>query len=160
MAVFVEGMTCRLCGERMESSQHLTAFRPFVANHLDPLWLFSDGVFHDSCFNRHPLAEKALARSNELDRQTRVWPPSCVACERSITNPEDHFAFGHLTEREHNPLYAYNYLHLHRSCMRHWPELSRVHLLLEELQRSGTWDGPALTHMLDEIRKAEREGGI
>src|SRR5579884_676522 len=107
MAIFVEGMKCRLCGKAMHMNQEHIAFPAFVPNQLDPLSLFDDATFHTECFHRHPLAGKSLARLHELEENISVWPPVCAICNRTITDPDDYFTFSHLTEDKAAPLHRY-----------------------------------------------------
>lgn len=155
MAVFVEGMACTLCGKPMHGGQDLVAFESFVPNLLDPIAAFNDGVFHVACFRAHPLADQAVARSNEVQERALDRPPRCAICERTIGDPDDYLAFGHLIADQTHPLFPYNYLQVHLSCLQDWPETPRVQKLLEDLQRSGAWEGPALTNLLAQMEKAQ-----
>jgi hypothetical protein len=47
----------------------------------------------------------------------------------------------------------YNYAQFHRAHLVEWPDLSAVYRQLEELQRSGTWQGRALGWLLAELRE-------
>jgi hypothetical protein len=154
VAIFIEGMTCPLCGTPMWTNpgQEIVCFSPLVSNLRDPLILFDDGCFHEHCFSRHPLAEKALARQQELLEHSKPWPPSCAVCGHTITHPDDFFTLGHLTEDEDHPLYRFNYLKTHIRCLSEWEDLGRVIDLLEALNRSEIWDGPALDRLLSEMR--------
>lgn len=153
MALFVEGTECPLCGRPIYRNQEPILFPPFVSNQADPLWLFSDGVFHSDCFLRHPLADSALARLARFKEHSKIWPPFCALCHNRIDNPDQHFTFGHLTDDDNNPLKNYNYLHLHKDCMRNWQELSDIYNRLVSFQQSGLWQGSVLHRMIAEIDK-------
>jgi hypothetical protein len=156
MALFVEGMECMLCGKPMDRSagQEVVMFRRLASNHLDPLWPMSDGAFHAECFRRHPLAGRVERRIRELEEHASPWPPLCTVCGTRITHPADFFGFGPLTDDPEDPLAAYNYRYLHASCLREWSEASRARELLEQLQASGRWGGPALLNLLAEMARA------
>jgi hypothetical protein len=160
VALFIEGMACPLCDKPMETNRgrEIVCFSPFVSNLRDPLYFFHDGCFHEHCFSRHPLAEKALARQREMLERCKPWPPPCALCGSIITKPDDFFTLGHLTEEEDHPLHRFNYFRAHVQCLSHWKELGHVIDLVEELKRSGTWEGTALDYLLDEMRPAFRAG--
>jgi hypothetical protein len=140
VALFIEGMACPLCDKPMETNRgrEIVCFSPFASNLRDPLYFFHDGCFHEHCFSRHPLAEKALARQREMLERCKPWPPPCALCGSIITKPDDFRA--------------------HVQCLSHWKELGHVIDLVEELKRSGTWEGTALDYLLDEMRPAFRAG--
>lgn len=152
MALVVYGMECLLCGRPMEEGQRLVAFPPFVGNELDPLWIFNDGAFHAACFESHPLAEKALARSEEAISNGQPDKRICVVCGRRIDNPDDYLGVGHLVDDVRDPLFRYNYTQAHRSCLPQWSDLREFYELLEALKRSGDWRGPSLDRILRDLR--------
>jgi hypothetical protein len=151
MAIFISGVPCRLCGEPMSSAQDVVMFGAFVANQAAPLLLFSDGSFHAACFQRHPLADAALARYQEC--QERISPSKriCIACERLITDPDDYLGVGHLVDDPAHPLNSLNYAHFHRTCLPRWPGVQGLLKELETLNVSGTWKGAALEKLIGEI---------
>jgi hypothetical protein len=134
--------------------QEIVCFSPFISNLRDPLYLFHDGCFHKSYFSRHPLAQKALSRYREVKEHSKPWPPPCALCSEIITDPDDFFTLGHLVDEEDHPLHRFNYLKTHTRCLPQWSELWRVTDLVEELRRSGTWDGCALDYLLHEMSSA------
>jgi predicted nucleic acid-binding Zn ribbon protein len=154
MAIIVDGMMCSLCGKPIEKGQQIIAFASFVANELDPLWIFNDGAFHSECFYKHPLAEKAQARQKEVLEQLGPGNRFCVVCKRKIIDHDDYFTLGHLTEDERHPLYRYNYVQAHRSHLSKWSELPYVYELIVDLERSSTWRGNTLNRLLIELRES------
>lgn len=154
MAIIVDGMKCPLCGKPLEEWQQIVAFSPFVNNERDPLWVFSDGAFHAQCFLNHPLAEKAQARQKEILERLGPGNRFCVVCGREITDPDDYFTVGHLTEDENHPLYRYNYTQAHRSHLNTWSEMSYVYELIEDLKHTQTWRNAALDRLLVELRES------
>lgn len=142
MALFIPGMACPLCSQAMRSRDDVVMFSPFVANRGDPLYLFSDGVFHRECFARHALAGAASERFEEMRRRTAPGNRKCVVCGEEIASPEDYFGGGHLTDDRKSPLWSFNYVHLHRSHFERWTEAAEFRGLMEELVNSEAWDGP------------------
>lgn len=158
MAIVIRGKSvCDLCERIMEDGQDIIAFSPFVYNEFDPLLLFSDAAFHKECFLKHSLAEKALARVEE--QRKRIGPGNrfCIVCDQEITNPNEYFAFIHLTDDRKHPLYKYNYIQFHRSCLPQWTELSQVYDHLKELQHSGAWKGKVLDWLVAEMKRVKEE---
>jgi hypothetical protein len=154
MAVFIVGRTCcPLCERVIKEGEDIISFSPFVANQLDPLWIFSDGVFHADCFHREPLSHKALERYQEIRRRLGPGNRFCVVCEEEIKDPDNYFTLGYLTEDESEPLYKYNYTQVHRSCLSNWPELSRVFAEIDKFNISGKWEGDALDRILADLAR-------
>lgn len=155
MAVIILGKSkCPLCCKLMREGQNLISFPHFVANELDPAWVFSDRAFHVECFQSHPLAEKAQTRYEEIMARSGPGNRFCVVCKGAITDPDDYFTVGHLVDDEHHPLYRYNYTQAHRSHLSAWAELTYVYKLIEDLKQSGTWQGEALDRLLTELSAA------
>ena len=146
----------------MEDACDVVAFAPFVPNELDPLWVFSDGVFHSECFSRHPLAERARARLAYLHERTSrpdTGYPLCALCEREITDPDAYITLGHLTDDVASPMYRYNCVQAHEYCLARWDELPRVYRWLEEQKRAGAWRGVALDWLLTKLRRLQMTAG-
>jgi len=155
MAIIIRGKTkCHFCGTVIEEGQKVSSFPHFVSNELDPLSVFDNGAFHLDCFQNHPLAEKAERRYEEILQRNGPGDRVCVVCNKQITNPDDYFTIGHLTDDQAAPLYVYNYTQAHSSCLSDWAELRRVYELVNDLQLSGKWRGNALEAILLELEKA------
>ncbi len=142
MALYIPGMICALCGKPMNAGDDITGFSSFVANRKDPLFLFSDGVFHTACFQRHPLSDKAQRRWAET--RSRIGPGGriCVVCHQAILNPDDYFTLGHLTDDPASPIYEFNFFQAHRRHLLVWEKYASMRSLVEEFQSSSAWDGP------------------
>lgn len=132
MSIFIPGMTCKLCGEAMVSQDDVVALAHFVERRSDPLWLFTDGIFHKKCFHNHPLAEKAMNRYHECANHAKPSNRLCHLCGKLIDNPDDYLNMGRLTENRADSLYEYNDSHFHRSCLSSWAQLS---LFVGDLER-------------------------
>lgn len=157
MAIVIGGKSkCLICGQTLETGQELVLFSPFVWNELDPLWKFSDAAMHETCFRSDALSQKAQERCDELWRHTPPHNYTCVVCGQAITQFDEYFSLGHLTENPADPLFAYNYTQAHRSHLPQWSELSHVLELLAALKASGTWRGRALDHWISELEEARR----
>jgi hypothetical protein len=155
MAILLIGKTeCPICGMVIKEAQEVVCFPNFVANKFDPLWMFSDGAFHANCFYDHPLAEKALARYAKSQEHTGPGKRFCAICDKEIKDPDNYFAVGHLTEEPSDPLYRYNYLQAHASCLATWPERLRLLAEVERLLHSGRWGGDSLARILAELSRA------
>ena len=161
MAIIIEGKTaCPLCDNILEKGQEVVSFPAFVGNELDPLWLFSDAAFHSGCFEKHPLSSEAIARYEEMREKTAPGCRACVVCKAEIEDPDDYFGLGHLVSSPQDPLYEYNYTHAHISCLPRWPEISKVHQLLQNLKESGRLKGMSLDQMLLRLRSGEAQDAV
>lgn len=152
MALLISGKTvCPICGNVIGRDNKVVIFPPFVANELDPLFLFSDAAFHEECFSRHPLANMALALFKEMDAKSQPSDRRCVVCTQSINDPDDYVGFGHLTSDESEPLFVYNFSQFHQSCLGRWPDRAKAKRLLQELVSSKGWKGRSLNWVLDRL---------
>jgi hypothetical protein len=114
MAIFTVGMICPICAEKILGTDEVVMFPPFVPNKRDSLYLFSDGVFHRTCFDGHPLSGKATKYGNEARNQALPWNRVCVACNQLITDPEDYFSAGYLTNDRASPAFVFNFVQFHK----------------------------------------------
>jgi hypothetical protein len=164
MAIVILGKTpCLLCGEVIREGQEVVAFPLITSNELDPLWKLSDGAFHAECFRRHPQAGKATARYVEIQERTGPGHRYCIVCGGEVTQPDQYFTLGHLTDDRRHPLYQHNYSQFHRACLANWTDLEQVSDQLEVFERSGAWRGEALGWILDILRgalQARRSRGL
>jgi len=61
MALVFRGKSkCGLCGQVIAPEDEITCFPAFLSP-TDPLWSYSDGVFHGSCFASDPNAQHVQA---------------------------------------------------------------------------------------------------
>lgn len=153
MSIFLEGAVCKICQKPMFAHQKIVSFPPFVSNELDPIWLFNDRSFHSECVDNHAYGQAAQDRLKQAQKLRDDWPPRCFVCNQTITNPDEYFTFGHITDDISDELYSYNYLQCHTGCIRKWPEVRRILLDLEKLNTSGKWNNSALLLIISEISK-------
>jgi len=129
----------------MSRREDVVMFAPFVPNRKDPLYLFSDGVFHKTCFERHPLAERARRRGAEAAAMLAPDKRTCVVCGERIRSPDDYFSTGFLTDDSSNPAFEFNYLTAHRSHLANWPRYTELRGIVEAHQSSSEWEGPRVS---------------
>ena len=128
MAIVITGHTrCAICDEILKDNEEIGAFSAFIANRLDPLYLFNDAAFHRACFDRHPLAARATAIDKRLNENSKNRV--CSVCHNQITSPDDYFVTGYLSEV--GPLAEFNYLQMHESCLTNWPGCKRFEQALD-----------------------------
>ena len=152
MAIFIEGMPCRLCNKPMVKGQKVVAFSPFVTNEADPLSFFSDCVFHAECFQNHPQAADAEARHHEALEKNKPASRRCLVCSQPITTPDDYFPLGYLTDDAAHPLHRFNFAHFHRACVNRWPELQHVTDFATKQLESGAWKGKGMQRLVNALK--------
>ncbi len=153
MAILIRGASqCQICHRIIQINDEVISFPPFIPNELDPLYLFHDANFHHDCFRNHPLVNAATQRYEELKERNQIRIDAITKV--IITDPDDYFTLGHLTDDETDPLYPYNYLHLRRSMLSSWADLEKVYTLIKVLDASGKWKGNALKWALSVLEKA------
>ncbi len=150
MALLLLGKTiCPICGLVIRDGQELKCFPPFVSNELDSLIIFNDACFHLNCFERHELADEALERSEEallqLDTNT------CVLCGKALVDYDDYFVMPGFSGDDASPLYEFNYLKMHRSCLSKWDRRAELLRLVRELKDSGSWRGYTVDYLMREL---------
>jgi predicted nucleic acid-binding Zn ribbon protein len=159
MALLVRGVsTCPICGRVIEADDAVVSFPAFVANSKDPLHRFSDASFHERCIEQDPDGRRAQAVAHEVIDRLGPGHRACAVCSEEISDPDDYFTFGYLTSDSDRPAFAFNYVQLHRSHIGSWPELRAAIAALDDLRRSGEWEGPALGSLIEELR--EHESGV
>lgn len=160
MALLIYGKTvCSLCGRVIEQNEPTCSFPPFVVNESDPCFVFSDGAFHEACVHKHKHGADALRRIDEWASRVGPGKRKCVVCRLEVVDPDDYLLFEHLSEREGDPLRAFNYTHLHKSCLPRWEIRPRFVELASAALASGFWEGPYLARLLSELdvgRKPQR----
>jgi len=119
-------------------------FSPFVADSSDPLFVFSDAAVHNVCFARHPLSEQASRWHDEAVHHRKASDRICCACRKLVLDPDDYFGTGLLSRDVANPLYEFNFVHVHRSHAGKWKRFDQFRRRMEEAQASGAWRGPRL----------------
>lgn len=154
MAIFGEGMACRICGMPLMNGQSVTAFSPFVQNEADPLSFFSDAVFHEECFHRHELSFDAQSRYKIVLDRYKPANRVCAVCNQLISDPDNVFSLGHLTSDETHAIHRYNYAHFHRPCIGQWPQLAQVAEFAAAQMESGAWRGSGMQITADALRTA------
>lgn len=151
MAIYLPEKTiCKLCGEIIKASDRTVMCPPFSANKLDKLYFFSDGVFHLQCFNSNPLAVEVTNRIVQSKELTKA--KLCVVCREVITEPDNYFTLGHLTDDKNHLLNKYNYTQIHRSCIGNWVDRNKVLSALRRLENSGAWSGIGLEWLLTTLQ--------
>jgi hypothetical protein len=152
MSLLLRGKTtCPICGRVIQERDVAISFPAFVWNGADPLALFSDASFHLACVDAHPLHEQVVAAVAELEAKTGPGKRRCVVCSNEISNPDDYLFIPKLTSNPSDPLWRYNFVHLHRSHARAWKGLPDLVSGLKELLASGTWKGNALPALIAEV---------
>lgn len=144
MTIFVPGIRCVLCNKTISSSKESTAFSPFIANQLDALFVFSDAIVHTSCFTAHPLADEARRWHTTALHQQLPMNRICTVCGELITDPDDYFGTGLLSRVENEPLFPYNFIHLHITHAHQWPILRDFVREISTAKSKGQWAGPSI----------------
>jgi hypothetical protein len=111
-------------------------FSPFIADRFDPLYVFSDSVVHASCLACHPLSAEAAKWHEETVLTRKVRDRICAACGCPVVDPDDYFTTGLLARAPENPLFEFNFIHLHRSHAESWWQFDEFRRRMEAAQAS------------------------
>ncbi len=142
--------TCALCGRVLHHGEDITGFPPFFANQRAPEFVLSDGAAHDASLAAAPFGARALAKLAACKRRVQQ-PKTCVVCEREITDPQDYFCTGPLSDSPDEPIAAVDWVEAHVGCLAAWRDLPAFVAVVEEVSRSPLWEGDALEYLLDRV---------
>jgi hypothetical protein len=143
MTLFDDRSVCPVCSTRL-GSREVVAFPPFVANRREPSYLFSGAACHRSCVESHALGELAIRMCEEFLRHSRVGGARCRACHEEITEPSDSFRVAFMTSEEASPIFAYNFLAIHRTHFLCWEGAVQFRERMQAFLSSGAWSGEQL----------------
>lgn len=149
MALFMDGLTCQICGAQMHNEDRLVFFPAFVGYQNEPLCFFNDSCFHEDCFLSHPLATQVEMRRALLDEYHRQYDRICSYCHNEIMNPDDFFLLPLFSENPEDRLYQYNYLRFHIQCLNEYPDISIVYEAMRGMLESGTLCSLGFQHDID-----------
>jgi hypothetical protein len=154
MALLLYGKSkCPLCGHVIKESEPAYCFPAFVVNELDPCFFFSDGVFHEVCLKQHPHGSDAIRSAEEWYSRVGPGKRKCVVCKEEVVDPNNHLLIERLSGQRADPLHAFNYTHLHKSCISKWEERLRFIDLVKATLASGAWKGAYLNVIINELER-------
>jgi hypothetical protein len=158
MAVFIAGRTtCPLCGLLVQESDEAINFPPLFLNAHHDVFEISDSVVHRSCLERRSysqLAQAKLAAYNDRRGSTKL----CKICGRVISNPDDYFSTGPLSDDQGEEIARLDWFEAHSGCLRSWDGTPQLIDDLRHAARSDDWEGQVLHDLaerLEEIRSSE-----
>lgn len=141
MALYLPGMPCGLCLRPFEACERPVFFSPLVPNRLDPLFVFNDAGFHQSCLDSHPMGRRAVEIQGEARHSFTPQNRLCETCGGSIDDPDAYEGTGCLSSDPSSLLSHFNFLHFHRNHIAQWPRLAEFRRLIESVQASPMWSG-------------------
>lgn len=66
MAIYVEGMKCSICGEKLDGDQDTIGTPHFIHDESNHLWRYSDLVMHKVCFMNWEFRQEFRELFNSL----------------------------------------------------------------------------------------------
>jgi hypothetical protein len=147
MGLFIPDIPCLICQKPIGKDEEKICFSPFVINKVDPLWMFSDGVFHAKCIQNHPLGIKAL-RLHDIF-QAKI---SALHGEMNRTGLPQ-FNAGLIVSDEHDPLYKYNFIQINLGKVVDWSEREMLVNLLSQAIISKHIQGEGCSWLLNQLKK-------
>lgn len=151
MVLLFSSSKCGLCGELLENDGPVIVIPAFVNNAANPLYDFSDAAFHRDCLKRHPMGEHLLQIIEQHFSKTGPGRRKCEVCYREVMDWKDYLGTDQLTSNTDDPLYKYNYIHLHRSCLAKWELKESFIEATKEAIKSGRWKGDHLVNLLRDL---------
>lgn len=121
MGLLLLGKTkCALCGNIISNGKESVTLPAFSNNPLDSLHKYSDSSFHHECLASTGQLRELDSRVGEWANKTAPSARKCEVCGEMIANREDHLLIDYLSANSEDPMYAFNYTHLHKSCIFLW----------------------------------------
>lgn len=146
--LFIEGMLCPLCNNKIIEGDEITEFPPIIGNRNDPLWVLSDAVTHKHCYESFP-SKNQMEYIIQLYIDSKNKGKKCDLCGELILLPDDHFSLGFLAITE--PLADYNFLQVHKKCISYMRQREELLDLLKRLRDSGEWNGAGIDYLINTI---------
>lgn len=153
MAIFINGMKCPLCGEPMFADQSVRMFKPFVSNPDDPLVVFNDATVHETCFLNDKRAVAAERRYKAFLDANAPASRVCRASGKLITDPDDYFALGFLTDDPSEPLHEFNWAHFSKDALGRWRERESLLALLDTARSNPKMHRAGIEWLIAEIQR-------
>jgi hypothetical protein len=127
MAILFNNITkCGLCNKVINVEDEIIAFPAFILDKCDPLFKFTDSVYHKSCLLDNYLGEAASQRLAFFLNNTGPSKRKCIVCKSEIINPDDYLLIDYLTSDKRHFLFKYNYTHIHKSHLNKWKDREKV----------------------------------
>jgi len=140
MTLLLLGRTaCPICGKVINKEDAFYGFTSFVANILDPLYFFSDNVYHRECLLNKEYGKKAILYSDLRYLKTRPENRKCVVTGALIEKQDEHMWIGYLTSDEKSGLHQFNFTNINKLNLSMWPKREYCLNELIKLLNSGTW---------------------
>lgn len=149
---------CAICKMPIEEASSAIGFPPIFFNTAHPHMILSDAPVHRACLDRLPFRDHALAKLADAGAHA-PGPRMCRSCGEAITTPDELFATGRLSDFEDDPIRAADWVELHTRCIAHWDGIAALVRVLDEVNRSGEWEGDTLRRLLDRIARARSASG-
>ena len=93
MALLQLGVSvCGICGRVIDDADEAMLFGAFVVNASDPVYAFSDGVFHQHCIDGDRSGRRCVALWEQVLVSRGPSGRPCAVCEAPIVDFRDHLA--------------------------------------------------------------------
>ncbi|MDF2188611.1 hypothetical protein [Paraflavitalea sp. CAU 1676] len=154
--IFIGKSVCPICKNVLHEGEAITGFPAFVPNNKDPIYFFNDGGFHQECVPKHEFGNLAL-KSVSLDYEKVDYTRKiCLVSKERIAEMDDYFNTGLLTSDEHEPLYPYNFITLHKKYIKDWELKEDLLQKLIAFKENDRWNdyfgGRLLDDMIETIK--------
>ena len=155
MAILLLGKSkCGLCGEVIRAEEDACAFPAFGLNNANAMAVFSDGVFHRSCVEADARYYALAELLREWEANTGPGRRKCDECGNQIVTPDDYVFVDWLTEDVAAPLHAFNFTHLHGSCLPRWRRKEEFLAAARGVLASKEWSDSGLDQIVGKIEGA------
>jgi hypothetical protein len=149
--LFVGHSECGICKQTIESAGEAAGFGAFVLNESDPLYRFSDGVFHQRCLEADVLGRRCLEVADRFDERCGPAVRRCAVCGEAMLDHRDAFGFGVLSSDPASRLYELNFLMLHCSHVSDWSGVAEALALLRGALSDGELSGRGVEVRVEEL---------
>lgn len=143
MALVIRGKTtCQICNKRLQEQESIIAYPDICYDENDPIYFFSGGIFHESCFMKADYSTIAMDILRMVDREAEK--KICYISKTPITienvkHPDNHIYIGYLTSDRDSLLYKYNYIHINKQYLDSWKGKNDFLFLLKTQSNLEGW---------------------
>lgn len=142
MALIIRGKTtCQICNKRLCEQENIIAYPDICYNESDPIYFFSGGIFHESCFMKADHSTIAMNILSMVDREAEkkiCYIRKTLITIENVKHPDNYIYIGYLISDKNNPLCKYNYIHINKQYLGVWKEKNDfLHLLKTQSNLEG-----------------------
>jgi hypothetical protein len=140
MSINIENtVNCALCNKPINSTDKSLSFPNLTSNIIDPLYLISDNLVHEKCFDTFKFKIIVEELLDELEKKRPSLESICIIDNKIINNPKDIIFFGLLTSDKSEKLYSFNFTVISKLNLLEWENKNYFIFLMKKFIEENKW---------------------